>query len=127
MDGKCLSLKMFYIGIFVIRTSKPVVSYLTMLEPQDAAAPRSNPSAGNKPIACQHLAHMGRPGRQLNQQTGFSWMAKGMSEMLTAWLLPQIALEHSSKPYCRLLAPHLHSYKTVCTFTPNTELPSSSY
>lgn len=61
----------------------------------------------------EHLAHMGRPGRQLNQQTGFSWMVKGMSEMLTAWLLPQIALEHSSKPYCRLLAPHLHSYKTV--------------
>ncbi|KAG7225590.1 hypothetical protein INR49_004996, partial [Caranx melampygus] len=50
----------------------------TMFEPQDAAAPRSNPSAGRKPVACQHLAHMGRRGgRQLNQQRGISWLIAG--------------------------------------------------
>lgn len=99
-----------------------------MLEPQDAAAPRSNHSAGKKPVACQHLAHMGRPGRQLNQQRGISWVARGMSEMLTAWSSPEITFEHSSMS----ILPTIGSTFTllcgcVCTFTLSSELWSSCY
>ena len=53
--------RVFSRNIFLGRPKEAELTpLLTMLEPQDAAAPRSKPSAGIEPDACQHLAHMGR-------------------------------------------------------------------
>lgn len=99
-----------------------------MLEPQDAAAPRSNTSAGKVPVACQHLAHMGWSGRQLNQQRGISWLARGMSETLTAWSSLQITLEHSSTSILLTIGSTFTLLCwCVCTFTPGAGLWSSDF
>lgn len=84
----------------------------TVSEPQDAEPPRSKPSAGKEPVACQHLAHMGR------QEGSISWInregsAGWWAECQRSW---QLGRRHRSpwsiaaRPYCWILAPHLHSY-----------------
>ena len=117
--------RVFSRNIFLGRPKEAELTpLLTMLEPQDAAAPRSKPSAGIEPDACQHLAHMGLSGRQLNQQRGIS---SRMSEMLRAWWSPQITPKRSSTATLPTVGfAFTLPCGRVCTFAPSSR-PRSSY
>lgn len=67
--------------------------------------------------------HMGRLGRQLNQQRGISWVAWGMPDI--DWS-PRTALEHSSASMMLTIGSTFTLWwASVCTFTPISVLATS--
>lgn len=72
-------------------------------------------SAGKKSAACQHLAHMGRLSRQLNQHIGISRFVERNVRDADGL---DVSADHPS-----LAAPRLHVRAAfVCTFTPTSVL-----